>query len=103
MPEDNNFDKEFYNLCKLDNHFIFTFTDSVKIPATSLDDLNSIINIMKLGKDCDFYQLTAEHLKFCGRQARLAIIDLINHIIDHIYFLTCPQANIGIGSALHNG
>ena len=104
-PENNNFDNEFYNLCKLDNHYIFTFKgkDPVKIPAMTMADLQTIIKNMKLGKACDYYQMTAEHLKFCGAQAHTEILNLINRIIDHIYFLTCPQVKIGLGTNLYKG
>ena len=55
-PEDNNFDKEFYNLCKLDNLYIFTFkgTDAVKLPVMTMADLDDIIESMKSGKACDY-------------------------------------------------
>ena len=90
-PENNNFDKDFYNLCKLDNLYIFEFkgSDSVKLPAMKMSDLNSIIKHMKPGKACDYYQMTAEHLKHTGPQACQAIL---NRIIEHIYFLTCPTS-----------
>ena len=66
-PEYNNFDKEFYNLCKLDNLYIFTFkgTDAVKLPVMTMADLDFIIEDMKSGKAFDYYQMTAEHLKYC--------------------------------------
>ena len=104
-PEDNNFDNEFYNLCRLDNLFIFTFkgTESVKIPAMTKADLDSIIKNMKLGKACDFYKMTAEHLKNCGTEAQTEVLNLINRIINDIYFLTCPQIKIGLGTNLHKG
>jgi hypothetical protein len=70
----------------------------------SISDLNHIIDKkMKLGKACDIYQLTVEHLRYCGDLARLALLKLINRIIDDIYFLTCPQIKVGLGSALHKG
>ena len=53
-PENNNFDNDFYNLCKLDNLYIFTFkgSDTVKLPAMKMAELNSIIKHMKPGKAC---------------------------------------------------
>ena len=104
-PEDNNFDNEFYNLCKLDNQFIFTFkgTEPVKIPAMTQADLDSIIKNMKHDKACDYYKMTAEHLKYCGPQAQTEVLNLINRIIDNIYFLTCPQVKVGLGTNIHKG
>ena len=105
--EDNNyFDKEFYELCILDNLYIFEFKgdQTIKIPHMTLEDLEEIINKrMKLGKACDVYQLTVEHLRYCGYSAKMCILKLINMIIDNIYFLTCPQVKVGLGSALHKG
>ena len=56
---------------------------------------------MKLGKSCDIYQLTVEHLRYCGVHARQQILILINRIINHIYYLTCPQIKVGLGTAIH--
>ena len=55
---------------------------------------------MKTGKACDIYQLTAEHLKFSGNAVRQCILNLINDLIKDIYFLTCPQAKTGLGTAI---
>ena len=103
--DNNNFDKDFYNLCKLDNLYIFSFKgpDPVMIPPMKMSELEAIVASLKLGKACDFYQMTAEHLKHCGSEALSYILKLINNLIEHIYFLTCPQVKIGLGSALHKG
>ena len=70
----------------------------------SIEDLNSIIDKkMKLEKACDVYQLTTEHLRYCGHEARLCILELINRIIKNIYYLTCPQIKLGIGSVIYKG
>ena len=58
---------------------------------------------MKLGKSCDIYHLTVEHLRYCGQQAKLGILELINRILKDIYFLTCPQIKLGLGTAVHKG
>ena len=58
---------------------------------------------MKLGKACDIYQMTAEHLKYCGSLAKVTILKLINRIIENIYYLTCQQVKIGLGASLHKG
>ena len=104
--ENGYFDKKFYDLCILDNLYIFSFKgqDSVQLPHMSIADLENILDKkMSLGKACDVYQLTVEHLRYCGNSAKLSILRLINRIIDDIYYLTCPQVKLGLGSALHKG
>ena len=104
--ENDYFDKEFYELCVLDNLYIFDFKgeEPVKIPSMTIDDLDKIIDKkMKLKKSCDIYQLTVEHLRFCGKDARASILKLMNRIIKNIYYLTCPQIKIVLGSALYKG
>ena len=104
--ECEKYDKEFYDLCVLDNLYIFEFKgeEPVKIPLMTLANLEDIINKkMKLGKACDIYQMTVEHLRYCGNAAKRSILNLINRIIKNIYFLTCPQIKIGLGSAIHKG
>ena len=98
------FDQSFYKLCKLDNFYIFEFKDEVRIPPMSMFQLDHILQSkMKLGKSCDIYQLTVEHLRFCGTEAKLHILDLINKILQDIYYLTCPQIKLGLGVPLHKG
>ena len=100
------YDNEFYRLCKADNSFIFEFKgeDSIRIPPMSLSTLEDIIfRRMKRGKACDVYQLTVEHLQYSGQRAKLAILNLINKILDKIYYLTCPQLKCGLGTAVHKG
>ena len=58
---------------------------------------------MKLGKACDFYHLTVEHLRYCGSVAKESLLVLINRILSNIYFLSCPQLKIGLGTAIHKG
>ena len=107
--ENGYFDKEFYELCVLDNLYIFDFKvkeyeNIAKIPNMTMDDLNRILSKkMKLNKACDFYRLTVEHLRNCGQSAKLSILKLINSIINNIYFLSCPQVKVGLGSTLHKG
>ena len=70
----------------------------------NLTDLEHILEKkMKLGKACDYYQLTVEHLRFCGGAAKICILRLLNNIIENIYYLTCPQVKVGLGSTLHKG
>ena len=97
----------FYNLCKLDNCFIFDFTaaeDQVKIPPMEISQLDQILfTKMKPGKACDIYHLTVEHLRHCGLEAKLCILELINRILQNIFFLTCPQIKLGLGTAVFKG
>ena len=104
--ESTLYDQNFYKLCKLDNLYIFEFNgdEPVEIPPMNIFQLDHILhNRMKPGKSCDIYQLTVEHLRFCGLQAKNQILNLINRIFKDIYFLTCPQIKLGLGTALHKG
>ena len=58
---------------------------------------------MKFGKACDIYQMTVEHLRHCGEDAKAAVMKLINRIIQSIYYLTCNQVKLGLGSAIYKG
>ena len=102
----SDFDNEFYRLCIRDNRCIFEFKgeDIVKIPHMTLDDLEDIINKdMKLGKACDIYKLTVEHLRFAGNEVKLRVLNLVNDIIDNIYFLTCSQVKKGLSTPVYKG
>ena len=104
--EDPYFDRSFYRLCKLDNLYIFEIIaepDS-KIPPMKISDLNTIIfNKMKLGKACDIYQLTVEHLRYGGDIVREYILCFINRIVENIYFLSCTQLKLGLATSIHKG
>ena len=98
------YDNKFYNLCKLDNVYIFDFNgeDPVKIPDMTLADLNRILHKeMKSGKAADVYMLTVEHIRYAGDKAKECILNLLNQIIRNIYFLTCTQIKKGLGSAIY--
>ena len=102
----SRYDQKFYNLCKLDNLYIFDFEEDahIDIPPMSLSQLDRILHSkMKLGKSCDIYHLTVEHLRYCGTSAKLLILDFINRILKDIYYLTCPQIKLGLGTTLHKG
>ena len=72
--------------------------------AEILKDLRYINNMqMKKGKACNTYKLTAELLKFCGEGAQLVLLNLMNDIIEHIYYLTCPQIKEWLGTAVYKG
>ena len=58
---------------------------------------------MKSGKACDVYQLTVEHLRHSGTVALKCILEFINRILDNIYYLSCPQIKLGLGTAIHKG
>ena len=94
-------------LCKMDNFFIFDIknnSDCVKIPHMTLDCLNKILNTnMKLGKAADIYHLTTEHLRYCGISAKVSLLNLLNEILGHMYYLSCSQIKLGLGTAIHKG
>ena len=98
-----HFDQDFYKLCKLDNLYIFDFAadEPVPIPPMTISQLNKILNSkMKAGKACDVYQVTVEHLRHCGDQAKQHILTLINRILHDIYYLSCPQIKLGLGTPI---
>ena len=104
VGEAPEFDNSFYKLCILDNLYIFDFPghDEIKIPEMRIEDLNNIVNKeMKLGKACDVYKLTVEHLRYAGTKAKQYILELINDIIKNIYYLTCPQVKKGLSTAAY--
>ena len=100
------YDNTFYKLCKLDNIYIFEFlsTEPLVIPQMKLSDLETILSVrMKAGKSCDLYQVTVEHLRNCGTRAKQQVVNLINRIVQDIYYLSCPQIKIGMGTPLFKG
>ena len=102
----SNYDHGLYNLSKLDNIYIFKFLgdEPVKIPPMTMTDLNHILSSkMKPGKACDIYQLTVEHLRHCGSEAKLHILAFINRSLSDIYYLTCPEIKPGLGTAAYKG
>ena len=69
-----------------------------------ISDLECILNKeMKLGKACDIYHLTTEHLRYAGTKAKLVILGLLNNILDNIYYLTCPQVKVGLSTSVYKG
>ena len=106
VGECEEFDNNFYRLCILDNMYIFDFKgdDQIQIPEMSRESFLEIINQkMKLGKACDAYTLTVEHIRECGEVAQECIRKLINLIIKNIYYLTCSQVKVGLGSCIFKG
>ena len=90
----------------MDNAYIFEFKqeNEIKIPPMKMEDFENIINKkMKPNKACDLYQLTVEHIREAGPAAKQCILDLINNIIENIYFLACPQIKTGLAPCMHKG
>ena len=58
---------------------------------------------MKPGKACDIYHLTVEHIRHCGSIAKTSILVLINRILADIYYLSCPEFKLGLGTAVYKG
>ena len=56
---------------------------------------------MKAGKACDIYHLTVEHLRNCGDHAKYCILAFVNRILLNIYFLSCQQIKLGLGTAIY--
>ena len=104
--ECQEYDNEFYRMCIMDNFCILKFKGerTVKIPHMTMDDLNRILfSRMKPGKAPDIHHLTVEHLRNAGDKAKLCVLNLVNSILDEIYYLTCPQAKMGISSVIYKG
>ena len=98
------FNRGFYNLCKLDNLYIFDFSneDYPKVPPMTMNDLDHILHKrMKSGKACDIYHLTVEHIRHCGHTAKTYILVLINRILSDIFYLSCPEIKLGLGTAVY--
>ena len=58
---------------------------------------------MKPGKACDIYQLTVEHLREAGKDAKLCLLNLLNTVISDIQHLACPQIKTGLATSVHKG
>ena len=43
---------------------------------------------LKLGKACDIFKLSVEHLRFSGDKTLILILQLLNMIIDNISYLS---------------
>ena len=70
----------------------------------TISQLNHILSHkMKPGKACDIYHLTVEHLRHCGPEAKLSVLELINRVLQDIFFLACPQIKLGLGTAVYKG
>ena len=106
VGESPEYDNQFYRLCIQDNKYIFDIKteNDKKLPKMKKEDLDNIIDKeMKMGKACDIYKCTPEHLKYAGTGARMAILNLVNEIIENMSYLACPQIKAGLGTAIHKG
>ena len=69
-----------------------------------ISDLKTILyKKLKLGKACDMYMLTVEHLRHAGDASLLLLLDLLNLIIDNLNYLSSPQLNTSVASIVHKG
>ena len=69
-----------------------------------ISDLKTILyQKLKLGKACDMYMLTVEHLRHAGDASLLLLLDLLNLIIDNLNYLSSPQLNTSVASIVHKG
>ena len=65
--DDNQTENTFYKMCYEDNMVIFDITsnEEIRIPPMKIENLKEILfSRLKLGRACDFYKLTVEHLRF---------------------------------------
>ena len=100
------YNQDFYKMCIKDNEIIFDITaqQKVKIPHMTLTGLKDILfKKLKLGKACDVFQLSVEHLRYAGDETLKLILQLLNLIIDNISYLSEPQLNTAIASVIYKG
>ena len=93
-------------MCLIDNMTIFELTskEELKIPAMNLENLKEILfKKLKLGKACELYTLTVEHLRYCGELTLTCVLKLIKKIIININYLSSTQLNTSIASIIHKG
>ena len=104
--DSDDFDDNFYKMCIEDNEAIFQLASNsdLKIPHMQLKDLEHILfKKLKLGKACDIFMLTVEHLRYSGEATLLLLVDLLNLIIDNLNYLSSPQLNTSVASIIHKG
>ena len=68
---------------------------------TNLKDI--LFKKLKLGKACDVFHLSVEHLRYCGEETLIQILRLLNLIIDNISYLSEPQLNTAVASVIFKG
>ena len=102
----DKFDNTFYNMCVEDNSIIFELSseENVKIPPMQIKNLKDILfKTLKLGKACDIFMLTVEHLRYAGDVTLNLLLDLLNRIISNLNYLSSPQLNTSVASIVHKG
>ena len=52
-----------------------------------------LFKTLKLGKACDIFMLTVEHLRYAGDVTLNLLLDLLNRIISNLNYLSSPQLN----------
>jgi hypothetical protein len=68
---------------------------------TNLKDI--LFKKLKLGKACDIFALSVEHLRYAGDDTLIQILHLLNLIIGNISYLSSPQLNTAVASVVHKG
>ena len=48
-------------------------------------------------------KLENKDFKFCNKDVLLLLLQSINNILEHIYYLTCKSIKIGLAGAIHKG
>ena len=98
------YDNHFYKMCIEDNYCIFEIIRECpeRLPPMTLADLDKILwSKMRPGKAPDIYHLTVEHLRNLGPTAKSCVLNLVNSVLDRIYFLSCPQIKLGVSSVIY--
>ena len=106
LENSTRYDGPFYNMCVKDNQIIFEITsqETMSIPHMTLNNLKDILfKKLKLGKACDVFKLSVEHLRFAGDETLIQILRLLNLIIDNISYLSSPQLNTAVASVVYKG
>ena len=99
-------ENSFYKMCHEDNMVIFEITsnEEIRIPTMKMENLKEILfRRLKLGKACDIYKLTVEHLRNAGDECLECVLALINKIISNLNYLSSKQLNTSIASIIHKG
>ena len=102
--EKPEYDNHFYRMCIEDNQCIFEIIRDCpeRLPPMTLADLDKILfSKMRPRKAPDIYHLTVEHLRYLGPAAKSSILNLVNSVLDNIYYLSCPQIKLGVSSVIY--
>ena len=102
----NDYENQFFTMCEVDNMMILEITakEDENIPEMKLEDLKEILfKRLKLGKACDIFKLTVEHLRHAGDESLVCVLQLLNMIISNINYLSSNQLNTAIATVIHKG